>query len=200
MRKTAAQITDRAKRYRANSAGATIQWGKKPRCHYCGTTARKLDVEHIDGNEANGDKANLSLACRPCNVRKGNAFKRAKIGKRTRQYNPGNRGAQSWQQYISAALALRGQGTPDSMAESIALMQRTPHAKRSEFAGHMQENPGAKTLGEYMDAVISHTRHAHDAGGKIIHETPKARRKEFASAIWAKRQSASQARRDEVPF
>src|ERR1700733_262522 len=50
-----------------------------------------------------------------------------------------------------------------------------------------RRNPGAKTLGAYVDAAVNHTRGAHDAGGKVIHETPKSKRREFAREIaWRK--------------
>lgn len=50
-----------------------------------------------------------------------------------------------------------------------------------------RRNPGAKTLGAYVDAAVNHSRGAHDAGGKVIHETPKAKRREFAREIaWRK--------------
>lgn len=63
-------------------------------------------------------------------------------------------------------------------------------AKTGEGRRTVQYNPasgGAKTLGEYMQAVLQHTRGAHDEGGKIIHATPKSRRREFASEIWRTR-------------
>jgi hypothetical protein len=56
-----------------------------------------------------------------------------------------------------------------------------------------QFNPdkkGARSLGAYVSAAVSHTRGAHDAGGKLIHETPKWRRREFAREI-AERKATS---------
>ncbi len=50
-----------------------------------------------------------------------------------------------------------------------------------------QYNPkeaGAYTLPAYMKAIEQHAPGAHDAGGKIIHETPPSRRKRFAREIW----------------
>jgi hypothetical protein len=46
-----------------------------------------------------------------------------------------------------------------------------------------KRNPGAQTLGAYVDAAVNHTRGSHDAGGKILHDTPKAKRREFAREI-----------------
>jgi len=50
-----------------------------------------------------------------------------------------------------------------------------------------QFNPGAETLAQYVQAAIEHRRGAHDEGGRIIHETPKARRRGFAAEIWRRR-------------
>jgi len=50
-----------------------------------------------------------------------------------------------------------------------------------------QFNPGAKTLAEYVQAAVEHRRGAHDEGGRIIHETPKVRRRAFAEEIWKRR-------------
>jgi hypothetical protein len=61
-----------------------------------------------------------------------------------------------------------------------AEMARTGEGRRT-----VQYNPGgAKTLWEYTQAVLQHTRKAHDAAGRIIHETPKWKRREYASQIW----------------
>ena len=61
-----------------------------------------------------------------------------------------------------------------------------------------QYNPGAETLAQYVLAVTAHTRGAHDEGGRIIHETPKSKRREFAAEIWARRRA--RAGEDFVPF
>jgi hypothetical protein len=50
-----------------------------------------------------------------------------------------------------------------------------------------QFNPGAETLREYVEAAVSHRRGERDEGGRIIHETPKERRSEFAQEIWRRR-------------
>lgn len=50
-----------------------------------------------------------------------------------------------------------------------------------------QFNPGAETLREYVEAAVSHRRGEHDEGGRVIHETPQARRTEFAEEIWRRR-------------
>ncbi len=67
-----------------------------------------------------------------------------------------------------------------------AEMARTGQGRRT-----VQYNPkstgGAQSLGEYINAVLQHTRGAHDEGGKIIHATPKWKRQEYASEIWSAR-------------
>lgn len=50
-----------------------------------------------------------------------------------------------------------------------------------------QHNPGAGNLAQYVQAALAHRRGAHDEGGRIIHETPKEKRQEFAAQIWRRR-------------
>jgi len=58
-----------------------------------------------------------------------------------------------------------------------------------------QYNPGAQTLAQYTQAALQHTRGAHDAGGEIIHQTPKQRRQDFAIEIWRRRRARGTDRR-----
>ena len=51
----------------------------------------------------------------------------------------------------------------------------------------LKKNPGATNLAQYVQAALDHSRGSHDAGGKVIHETPKAKRREFAREIWFRR-------------
>jgi 5-methylcytosine-specific restriction endonuclease McrA len=76
--------TDRAKRYAANR---TVSDEKSCGCLFCGSH-RYLTVDHLDGNENNGESANLAWLCKSCNTRKGAAFAKAGIGRRTARYNP----------------------------------------------------------------------------------------------------------------
>lgn len=135
-------VSDRAKRYRANQPAC--QPSGERRCALC-KSRHQLMVDHRDGDESNGAKANLRWLCRSCNTREGAKMARTGKGRRTAQYNP-----------------------------------------------------GAKTLGEYVEAVLQHESHyvpgrgrvgAHDAAGKIIHETPKSKRREYASEIWSNRKA-----------
>ena len=58
-----------------------------------------------------------------------------------------------------------------------------------------QYNPGAATLAQYTQAALQHTRGQHDAGGEIIHETAKEKRREFAAEIWRRRRARGTDRR-----
>ena len=60
-------------------------------------------------------------------------------------------------------------------------------AKAGEGRRTAQFNPGAATLGEYVTAAVEHERGSHDAGGLVIHETPKEKRQSFAKEIWRRR-------------
>ena len=138
-RKAAHQITDRAKRYRANAPECCPPLPR--RCAVCRST-RFVVVDHIDGDESNGEPENLRWLCKSCNTKLGIAMARAGIGKRTRQYNP-----------------------------------------------------AARTLAQYTEAVIQHTRGQYDAGGEIIHATPKEARQRFAAEIWRRRRARGSDRR-----
>lgn len=121
-------ITDRAKRYRARKNAPP-----PGPCIYCGRPDAN-DVEHIDGNEDNGDPNNLDWSCRPCNTGKGAHFARNGAGKRTRQYNPGGQGAKTLAQYLTAVMVLKGQSDQMKLADAIKLVHNTPAADRSSFA------------------------------------------------------------------
>lgn len=58
-----------------------------------------------------------------------------------------------------------------------------------------QFNPGAETLAEYVEAAVDHQRGQHDDGGRVIHETPPARRRAFAQEIWRRRRAHGTDRR-----
>ena len=82
-RKPAKEISDRAKRYRANQ---DVPEGPKL-CGFCGST-QDLGVGHIDGYEEHGEPENLIWLCRSCNQKQSSVFKAAGLGRRTVQYNP----------------------------------------------------------------------------------------------------------------
>jgi hypothetical protein len=81
--KPSSDITDRAKRYRANN---DIPEGPKV-CMFCGST-KDLGVDHLDGFEENGEPENLLWLCRSCNQLKSSVYVKAGLGRRTEQYNP----------------------------------------------------------------------------------------------------------------
>jgi hypothetical protein len=62
-----------------------------------------------------------------------------------------------------------------------------------------QYNPssGVPTFEQYMWAVSNHERKAHDAGGAVIHATPKHKRIEYARRIVSKAQATKRERADE---
>lgn len=130
------QISDRAKRYRANSAECKPAGPRK--CFECGSK-KTVGVGHLDGNEDNGRRSNLAWQCKSCNAKQAHADKAAGRGKRTRQLNPTK------------------QGYPN-------------------FA-------------EYSFAAAEHKRGAFDAGGFIIHNTPKDLRRQYADEIWKRRRA-----------
>jgi hypothetical protein len=126
--KPVSQITDRAKRLRANKVHKL-----KKRCEEC-NSKRNLGVGHRDGDESNNRPSNLFTQCKSCNGKQAARDIKAGRGVRTRQYNP-----------------------------------------------------GAINLAQYVQAAMDHVRGSHDAGGKVLHQTPKAIRQQFAKEIWWRR-------------
>jgi hypothetical protein len=123
-RKPVGEITDRAKRYRAQS---NVPGPKK--CVICGKNPGKLDVMHLSGDESDGARKNLAYGCRSCNGKLAAAWKRAGSPVRTRQYNPSS-GVPSFQQY-AWAVANHERGAHD---EGGAIIHATPRSKRIEYA------------------------------------------------------------------
>lgn len=129
------QITDRAKRYRAQKA---IERPEQ-RCIYCGapaSSARRLVVEHINGREADNGPENLAHACYPCNVTKGTVFRRRGRGVKTRQYNPrkASQGARSLGAYVNAIMTTKGYDTGMDLSSAVELLRATSPAERSAYA------------------------------------------------------------------
>jgi hypothetical protein len=125
-----ANLTDRAKRYRAQSAVRGAR-----RCVLCGARGR-LDVMHLDGNEANGDPRNLAYGCRSCNGKLAAAFKRIGAGVPTNQYNPRAGGIPTFGQYCWAVSQQRHSG---EHGEAGAVIHATPKSKRIEYAGRIAD-------------------------------------------------------------
>lgn len=192
-------VSDRAKRYRANQPGC-LPAGPK-RCKLCGARDQ-LMVDHKNGDESDGRRVNLRWLCRPCNVREGAKMARAGKGRRTVQYNP--------VEFRKGDL-VRWRGRGEQLYKVNRVMQSELRIESVEYPGvfHMvsrasldlvrkKRNPtkagGAANLYEYVLAGTRHTRGAHDEGGKTIHLTPKAKRREYAAQIWAKRSAGESAR------
>jgi hypothetical protein len=136
-------------------------------------------VDHITGDESDGEPENLMYLCRHCNTTKGIVQARNKIGVRTRQFNPEPRA--SLKKFKQAAAVLLGKIKGD-VAAATAYVRGTAPEKRAEFAEKMsKENP--PTFAQYAHGVAIHQRGTHDEGGAIIHSTPAALRSKYAQRI-----------------
>ena len=132
------EITDRAKRYRAQA-----QVGENTGCYLCGNPAAR-DVEHIDGDEGNGEPWNLAWACRACNTLKGRVFKALGLGVPTKQYNPARnagkpkaeKGAKSLRDWVDAVRVMKGE-VAGNVAAAVRTVQATPASRRSDFANQI---------------------------------------------------------------
>ncbi len=189
--KPASDLTDRAKRYRAQRNPPP---GRKI-CNFC-ASRKNIDIDHVTGNESDGAPDNLIYLCRTCNTQKGVIQARNRIGIRTRQYNPWK--MPTFAQFKRGAKILLG-FAPGDVAEATELVKSTPPEKRAAFAekieAEQKRNP-APTFAQYAHGVSIHTRGAHDEGGVIIHATPPALRSKYARQIAAKKRKHSK----EVPF
>lgn len=128
-------VTDRAKRYRANQKGC-LPAGPKV-CELCEST-KQMMVDHKDGNESNGARSNLRWLCRSCNTRLGALAAKLGIGRRTVQYNPKARsGAPNLAAYLTAIMVLKGESTAMDFSAARQLIHDTPKSRRSEFASEI---------------------------------------------------------------
>jgi len=142
-RKPVELISDRAKRYRANSEQCKPA---APRvCLYCDST-RNVVVGHKDGNEDNGRPSNLAWTCKSCNAKLAAADKAAGRGKRTRQFNPPRKtprvSAGQWYAAVRSICRRKKDGTLSSncqpgylmpVAEARAIIQSTPPFLRKQY-------------------------------------------------------------------
>jgi len=210
-RKPVSQITDRAKRYRAQSDVEGPQ-----RCVICGAAnknknGRPLDVMHLSGDESDGDKRNLAYGCRTCNAKLSAAFKALGSKVRTRQYNGSGweiggpalgRGYQRQQKVVAQIDAINEKlRDAKGLNQIVALLKRRSAlaAKAAAWDQGSVGNPAVKgvpTFQQYAWGVANHERGAHDEGGAVIHATPRHKRIEYARRIAETRRQ----RRDSVPF
>jgi hypothetical protein len=124
-----ANVTDRAKRYRAH---ANAPEGPK-RCYFC-PSRQNIDLHHLSNDEDDGEPENLMWACRSCNVKIANVMRKAGIGRITKQYNPPG-GAKSLGQWMNAVMSMKGEaGGSMDVQDAVAMIRATSKNKRSEFA------------------------------------------------------------------
>jgi hypothetical protein len=123
-RKPVSEITDRAKRYRANQD--EVRPGPPKLCGFCGS-GRTVEVHHVDGNEDNGEPENLMWACRSCNTRIGHLMAANGLGKRTRQYNPFG--------HVRHLKALPRRSNPAALKGEMAKYAAAIKVMRGEFPG-----------------------------------------------------------------
>ncbi len=157
--KPVGEITDRAKRYRAQQ---NVKGPK--RCIFCNRTAaqvggRGLDVMHLSGDESDGESKNLAYGCRSCNGKLAAAFKAIGAGVKTRQYNPTS-GVPTFEQYKWAVSHgarhywVKGQGWQAGEKDAPgAIIHATPRAKRVEYAKRIATESGRRSGRRRRDAV-----------------------------------------------
>jgi hypothetical protein len=141
-RKPVGEITDRAKRYRAQKNVP----GPK-RCVICNGN-RDLQVMHLSGDESDGEPKNLAYGCRSCNGKLSAAWQRLGSPIRTRQYNPSSGSVPSLGQY-AWAVAHHKRGAHD---EGGVIIHATPRSKRIEYAQRFADIKKARR-GAAADAV-----------------------------------------------
>jgi hypothetical protein len=61
-------------------------------------------------------------------------MKRAGLGTRTHQLNPGREGARSLAQWVTAVLSMKGESDAMEPAAAVDVIRATPTARRSAFA------------------------------------------------------------------
>ena len=94
---------------------------------------------HLDGFEENTTAENLIWNCRSCNTQLGALYKLLNLGRRTRQYNPGKKGATSLGQWLTAVMAIKGKSDAMSVPAAVEMIRATPPERRSQFAGEIWE-------------------------------------------------------------
>jgi hypothetical protein len=109
----------------------------------------------------------------------------AKAGKgvRTRQYNP----VPNKQTGLHVEYSVANRAYFVMWHGSILNVVNTKAEAREIVKDLTRKNPGATNLAQYVMAAVEHARASHDAAGKIIHDTPKAKRREYAKEIWWRR-------------
>jgi len=163
---------------------------------FCGSTGDVM-VGHINGDESDGEPANLAFTCRPCNVSIGIFMARNGFGRRTVQFNPKDFGPQKRDAYKRVLLAKSLQG---SLQQAVARdylgrgETKPVRAKDLNFRQGSLFNPagGARSLAQWVTAVTSMRGSGPiklaDAV-EIVRATSPAQRSEFAREIWRLRRA-----------
>lgn len=131
-RKPVDQISDRAKRYRANQKG--FRPGAPKQCNFCGNR-KNIGVGHVDGDESHGEPENLIWTCKSCNAKAAHLMKNAGIGRRVVQRNKSRGGGSRRGQlkaYGDAIKVMRGE-FDGNVAAAVATIHATPASIRSEY-------------------------------------------------------------------
>ena len=126
--KAVSEISDRAKRYRANAHPPD----PPKQCGFCGTKTN-VGVGHLDGNEDHGEPDNLMWTCKRCNAIQANLLKGAGLGKRVQQMNPRRaRTSGHMAEYAAAIKVMRGEFDGDAAA-AMRTIRATPPSVRSAY-------------------------------------------------------------------
>ena len=203
-RKPVELLTDRAKRYRANSPECLPRGPK--RCALCGSK-RNIVAMHMDGDEANLARKNLKWGCKSCNTKLGALFKKLGLGVPTNQFNPRGRRDYSGQNRDAAKRILLDERERGTLGEIWARMilgkgqtRRTRPRDVQLRQGRLFNPNRVPTFAQYAMAVSRHRRGSHDEWGKMIHATPAAKRREYARRIADLKTERGTHRKSEVPF
>lgn len=193
-------ITDRAKRYRANSEQCKPDG---PKVCACGSKTN-IGVGHLDGNEDNGARKNLAWQCKRCNALQLHADKAAGRGKRTRQYNPQTpeKGKRKSRRGSPHSPESKGRNGRPKVNPSLHSPQEGPRTKKDRPSSDLQyKRLGIPNLAAYSIAASEHQRGTYDKAGEIIHATPLHVRRQYAREIAArKRERGTDKRNRDIPF
>jgi hypothetical protein len=168
-------LTDRAKRYRAQNAVR----GER-RCVLCNARGR-LDVMHLDGNENHGEPANLAHGCRSCNGKLAAAFKRIGAGVPTNQYNPAKGGVPTFAQYCWAVTQQQHSG---EHGEAGAVIHATPRSKRIDYARRIADMKSSRrNMWPFGEGQI--------LGSRVYHGKARVAKRASAPKLTARQEAKS---------
>jgi len=71
-------------------------------------------------------------------------FKRAGLGRRTRQYNAASDGAQTLAQWLTAVMSMKGESDEMSVPAAVEMIHATPPFRRSAFAREIWQRRRAR--------------------------------------------------------